>query len=140
MQVAIIQTTLHWEQKDANLKMFDDWIEQINQAVDLILLPEMFTTGFTMQPQLFAETLDGTTARWMQKHAMNKQAAVAGSFITTHDEKYYNTMLIALPNGKLEHYHKRHLFSYGNEQLHYSVGKEKVLIHYQDWQLNPVIC
>lgn len=140
MRVAIIQTNLHWEHKQANLELFDEKMNQIEPNTDLILLPEMFTTGFTMRAKLFAEPLNGNTATWMQKQAIAKQALVAGTFITFQNEQFFNTMALAYPDGRLEHYNKRHLFSYGNEHLHYSVGVQRQLLGYQDWQLSPMIC
>jgi predicted amidohydrolase len=140
MQVAIIQADLHWELKQDNLQMFDSIIGKVELNTELILLPEMFTTGFTMCPDLFAEPLNGNTATWMLQHAAYRKALIAGSFITLENSQYFNTMVVAFPNGNLTHYHKRHLFSYGNEQLHYTAGTQRQLLSYNDWQISPFVC
>lgn len=141
MQVAIIQSALHWEDKHSNLAMFDDWMGKINKNVDIVVLPEMFTTGFSMKPRQFAEPLHGNTAQWLLAKSEQLQAVITGSIILELSSgQYFNGMLWAFPDGKIELYCKRHLFSYGHEQLHYSKGNKQKNIQVGEWLCNAVVC
>lgn len=140
MKVAIIQSDLIWENPKQNRKQFEQKINTISQPVDLIVLPEMFSTGFTMFPNNLAETMNGETVKWMQEMAQSKQAAICGSIIIEENENYYNRFVFIYPNGKVETYDKRHLFSLAGEHEKYTQGTEKVIIEYKDWKICPQIC
>ncbi len=140
MEIAIIQTNLIWENPKKNRTQFDQKIEAIKQHIDLIVLPEMFSTGFTMFPNDLAETMNGKTVSWMQKVARAKQSAICGSIIVEERENFYNRFVFVHPNGKIETYDKRHLFSLAGEHEQYTQGTEKVIIEYKDWKICPQIC
>lgn len=140
MEIAIIQSDLIWENPKANRAQFNQKIKAIAQHVDLIVLPEMFSTGFTMFPEPLAETMQGETVDWMQNIAKTKQAAICGSLIIEESNKYYNRFVFVHPNGNIETYDKRHLFSLAGEHEQYTQGTEKVIIEYKNWKICPQIC
>ncbi len=140
LKVTIIQSNLHWEDKAANLKMFADKISAITESTDLIVLPEMFTTGFSMNPVSLAETMDGETVNWMQLHAAKKKCAITGSFICEENGKYFNRLVWVTETGTCSIYDKRHLFSMGAEHEHYSNGNKKLNVTLKGWNICPLIC
>ena len=140
MEIAIIQSDLIWENPKANRVQFEQIINTISQTVDLIVLPEMFSTGFTMFPNDLAETMTGDTVSWMQEVAKSKQAAICGSIIIKENTNYYNRFVFVYPNGEIKTYDKRHLFSLAGEHEQYTQGAEKVIIQYKDWKICPQIC
>lgn len=139
LHVSIIQSNLFWEDKLANLKFFEKKISKISHA-DLIVLPEMFTTGFTMNPNVMAETMDGKTVNWMLDMAFEKKSLLIGSLIIEDDSKFYNRLIVAFPDGNLQYYDKKHLFTLANEHHHYTAGNKQLLIEYQGWKIFPLIC
>jgi omega-amidase len=140
MKIAIIQTSLIWEDAAANRHHFSEKINAINEAVDLIVLPEMFTTGFTMNPSTIAESMEGATVQWMCQTATSKACAITGSLVIQQDGKYYNRLLFVLPDGEVKTYDKRHLFSLAGEDKHYTAGAEKLVITYKGWKICPLVC
>jgi omega-amidase len=114
LKISLIQTELHWEDKARNLAQFAELISAAKEETDLIVLPEMFSTGFSMQPSTFAEQMDGATVEWMQQQAKAKEAVITGSIIINDGRKYYNRLIWAQPDGALFHYDKRHLFGLSN--------------------------
>ena len=139
LQIAIIQKDLVWENAAKNKTQLDVLLKEI-QNVDLIILPEMFTTGFSMTPQPFAEQMDGETVVWMQQKAAHFDAAIMGSIIVKEEDHYYNRMLFVHPNGIIEHYDKRHTFTLAGEHKEYSFGQSKLIVTYKDWKICPLIC
>lgn len=139
LKVSILQSNIFWEDKLANLKYFEKKIDKISQT-DLIVLPEMFTTGFTMNPEPLAETMDGKTVNWMLDLASEKKSLIVGSVIIEDDSYYYNRLIAAFPNGTLQYYDKRHLFTLANEHQHYTAGTDQLLINYKGWKIFPLIC
>ncbi len=139
MKISLIQSNLKWEDPEANRNEFEKQIEKSADS-DLIVLPEMFTTGFTMNPQHLAEHPNGTTTRWMQKLAKRHNCAITGSIIAAENSNYYNRLLFVEPSGKVTPYDKRHLFSYAGEDKIYSRGEKKVIIEYNGWRICPLIC
>lgn len=140
LNITLIQTTIDWENKNANLLHFEKLILSVEITSDIIVLPEMFTTGFSMQPHLFAEKMNGQTIAWMQKIAAEKKVAITGSIIINEDEKFYNRLIWCNPDGAIFYYDKKHLFSLSNEPKYYSAGKEKIMIVYKGWNICPLIC
>lgn len=140
MEIAIIQTNLIWENPMANRIQFEQKINAITENVDLIVLPEMFSTGFTMFPNHLAETMSGETVSWMLNVVKDKNLAICGSIIIEENTNYYNRFVFVHPNGKVETYDKRHLFSLAGEHEQYTQGTEKVIIQYKDWKICPQIC
>lgn len=140
LKVAIIQSDLAWENPKQNRKNFSEKIKSIVKAVDVIVLPEMFATGFTMNAQTVAETMDGKTVSWMQKKAIKTQAAIIGSLIILENNKYYNRLFFVEPSGAITTYDKRHTFTLAGEDKVYSAGTKKVIIDYKGWKICPMVC
>lgn len=140
LRVAVIQSDLIWENPQENRIGFTNKIITITEPVDIIVLPEMFTTGFTMNPSKVSETMQGDTIHWMQKIAAQKNAAVTGSIIIKEKDRFYNRLLFVHPNGTIEHYDKRHTFTLAGEDKVYAAGTEKLLVDYKGWKICPLIC
>lgn len=140
MKIALIQSDLYWEDASANRKNFESKINQIDSEVNLVVLPEMFSTGFTMNASEVAESMQGETVLWMQSLAKQKQLAIVGSLIIAEEGRYYNRMLFVFPNGAIQQYDKRHLFSLAGEHKYYEAGTQKVIVEYLDWKICLQIC
>jgi predicted amidohydrolase len=139
LTIAGIQSELHWEDIDANLSMFSEKIDSINEKVDLIILPETFSTGFSMNNSI-AETMDGKSVTWLKEYAAKKQCCIAGSLLIKDEGNYYNRMIIAKENGEITTYDKRHLFTFGEEDKYFSAGDKKVVFELKGWKICPLIC
>lgn len=140
LSFTLIQTHLHWEDKEANLKMLEDKINSISKPTHVVLLPEMFSTGFSMKPEALAEKMNGPTVSWMKKIAAAKKIVLTGSVIIEDDEVYYNRLLWILPNGEVGYYDKRHLFAYGSEDKYYAPGNERFIASVNGWKINLMVC
>jgi predicted amidohydrolase len=140
MKVAVIQSPLVWEDPQLNRNYFEAKINTIVSEVDLIVLPEMFTTGFTMQAEAVAETMQGQTMLWLQSLAKARKCAITGSLIVTEDGKFYNRMVFVFPTGEVQQYDKRHLFTLAGEDVVFTAGTEKIIIEYKGWKICPLIC
>jgi len=136
----LIQTRLHWENKNANMEMLEQKIHAIKEATHVVVLPEMFSTGFSMKPEQFAETMNGTTVQWMKKTAASKKIILTGSVIIEDDGKYFNRLVWMLPDGQYGYYDKRHLFAYGEEDKHYSAGTKRLIASVNGWKINLMVC
>ena len=139
LTLTALQTNLFWEDKQKNLDQLSNQLAQLPQT-DLIILPEMFTTGFTMRAKEFAEAMEGSTVQWMRGHAKKNNAAIAGSTIIKEGEKRYNRFLFVLPNGDIHYYDKRHTFTLAGEHKAYATGQNDGLLHYKGWKICPLIC
>ncbi len=139
LKLTIVQPDIIWEDRQANLDKITGLISGI-ESTDLILLPEMFTTGFSMNPQKLSETMDGISVNWMKKVATEKGAAVVGSLIIKENNLFFNRAVWAFPNGKVVNYDKRHLFSMGEEERHFSAGTDRIIVEYKGWRICPLIC
>ena len=140
MIVALVQLPLVWEDPKSNRVNIEQKINAIESGTDLIVLPEMFTTGFTMQPERVAETMEGKTVLWMQSLAKAKNVAITGSLIIVEEGKYYNRLVFVFPTGEIQQYDKRHLFTLAGEDGVFTAGTSKVLIEYKGWKICPLIC
>jgi predicted amidohydrolase len=140
MKIALIQIPLVWEDPKSNRASIEQKINAIESETDLIVLPEMFTTGFTMQPERVAETMGGETIQWMQSLAKAKNAAITGSLIIVEEGKYFNRLVFVFPTGEIQEYDKRHLFTLAGEDGVFTAGTSKVLIEYKGWKICPLIC
>ena len=140
LTLSIIQTDLICEDKVANLKMLQQKIDAIEERTEVIILPEMFNTGFTMQPELFAETMDGETVQWMKEVAEFKKVIVTGSIAIKENDQYFNRLIWMLPNGQSGYYDKRHLFAYAGEDKHYSMGSKRLIASVKGWRINLQVC
>jgi len=140
LKFTIIQTALFWEDKGANLEALAKKIMAIDEPTEIIVLPEMFTTGFSMQPALFAETMEGPTVQWMRRLAETKKSIITGSVIIEENGNYYNRLIWMLPNGQLGYYDKRHLFAFAGEHEFYSEGNKRLIASVKGWKINLQIC
>jgi len=140
MKIALIQTALHWENPNANRNHFEKLILSITESVDLIVLPEMFSTGFTMHPIDVAETMSGETITWLKSLAKFKKAAIVGSLIIEENSNYYNRLVFVFPSGAIEKYDKRHLFTLAGEDKIYTAGNERLIVDYLGFKICPLIC
>ena len=140
LTLTIIQTDLSWENKSANLQRLKEKIEAMDERTEIVVLPEMFSTGFTMVPELFAETMDGETVTWMKERAENNKIIITGSLIIEEDGQYFNRLIWMLPNGEMGHYDKRHLFGYGDEDKHYTAGNKRLIASVKGWRINLQVC
>jgi len=136
----LIQSQLHWEDKNANLQMFEQKINTITTQTHVVILPEMFSTGFSMQPEKFAEKMDGLTVEWMKKIAASKKIILAGSIIIEEEQNYFNRLIWMLPNGQFGYYDKRHLFAYGEEDKYYKAGTKRLIASVNGWKVNLMVC
>lgn len=140
LSITTIQTNLHWEDKKANILMLEEKIRNIKGKTNIVVLPEMFTTGFSMNAKLLAENMDGVTISWMRKIAAEKKIILTGSIIVEEEGKYYNRLIWMLPNGEVGHYDKRHSFSLAGEQEHYTRGSKRLIASVGGWKINLCIC
>lgn len=139
LRVTLVQSMLHWENANANRDLFVGKLDGLKGSTDLIVLPEMWTTGFTMNTAL-AEAMDGETVCWMKEHAVRTDAAIYGSVIIAEGGKTYNRGLFVTPDGKVKHYDKRHLFRFARETDHYSAGRERIVVEWRGWRILLQIC
>jgi omega-amidase len=140
LRVTIVQTALHWQDAEANKKMFSEKLAAVAPETDLIVLPEMFTTGFSMQASGLAEQAEGPTLAWMKQEAARHQAVVTGSVIVQENGNYYNRLFWVRPDGSYEKYDKRHLFRMAKEHETYTSGAEKLVLELKGWKVCPLVC
>ena len=140
MKIALVQTNLIWENPIENRSHLAQKITGFMEEVDLIVLLEMFSSGFTMNPKAVAETMNGETIAWLQHLAKAKDCAITGSLVIEENGKYYNRLVFVYPNGELKTYDKRHLFTLAGEDKVYTAGKEKLIIEYKGFRICPLIC
>ena len=140
MKISLIQTSLAWENTQANRANFERLMNTIQEQTDIIALPEMFSTAFTMKPETVAESMDGETVKWMKEMAAAKDCAVTGSIVIVENGNYYNRLLFVLPDGEIKTYDKRHLFSLAGEDKAYSAGAGRLIIEYRGWKICPLVC
>lgn len=139
LRITLIQPDIIWENPQANLDKYSTWFENLTET-DVIVLPEMFTTGFSMQPVILKEKMDGVAVNWMKNMARDKNAAVVGSLIIEEDGQVFNRAVWAMPDGRTAKYDKRHLFSMGQEHQYYVPGQEKTIVEFKGWRFCPLIC
>jgi len=135
-----IQTQLHWENPDANRQMFEEKINSIAEKTEIIILPETFSTGFSMKPKELAETMDGDTVKWIKKVAVEKKVILTGSVIIKEKENYHNRLIWMLPNGQHGIYDKRHLFAYAGENAEFTPGAKRMIASVKGWKINLLVC
>ncbi len=140
MRISIIQSSLHWENPDANRAMFSEKLSSLIGLTDLVVLPEMFTTGFSMNAALLAESMEGATMRWLQQTSQDLDAAITGSFICFEDGHYFNRLIFMKPDGQFEFYDKKHLFSLSKEHEHFEAGHKRLTVTWRGWRICPLIC
>ena len=145
LTVTTIQTNLHWEDKAANLKMLEEKIRGIKEKTEIVVLPEMFSTGFSMRPEQLAETMDGESVQWMKKVAAERKIILTGSLIIgqaapSGQTDYYNRLIWMLPNGQYGIYDKRHRFAYAGEDEQFTAGSKRLIASVKGWKINLMIC
>ena len=139
LSLTLVQTPLHWQKKEDNFKLFENLLSEVEHT-DLILLPEMFSTGFSMNPEDLWDEPKGKSLEWLRALAGRKSAAISGSVIVKDKGKYYNRLYFVEPNGDYRCYDKKHLFTLAGEEKVYSAGSEQLILEYQGWKLMPLIC
>lgn len=139
LRITLVQSAIHWEQPESNRAHFTRLLENSSPA-DIIVLPEMFTTGFSMNAGRWAEGEEGETLDWMQKLAREKNAVITGSVMISDSDKFYNRLFWVRPNGTYETYDKRHLFSFAGEDNAYTAGNKRLIVEHQGWKICPMIC
>jgi len=139
LKLTLIQSTIHWQNVTANLAMFEEKIWQIKGETDIIVLPEMFNTGFSMQTSL-AEPMNLTTFKWMKQMAAQTGAVVTGSYMVKEEGKVYNRLIWMQPDGDYQQYDKRHLFRMADEHNHFNFGMERVIMEWKGWKICPLVC
>lgn len=140
LKISLVQSSLFWEDRAANLQMFSEILDSITSNPDLIILPEMFATGFTMKPELHSEKESGPSIVWMKKWAVKKQSVITGSLVIEESGKYFNRLFWVRPDGSFKTYDKRHLFSLVGEQNHFEAGKERLIVSLKGFKIMPLIC
>lgn len=140
LTVTLIQTSLHWHDAEANRNHFDQLIPVAKTPTDLVVLPEMFTTGFTMDAAKNAETMDGPSIAWMRQVASDRGSTICGSLIIEEDQRFYNRLIWMSPDGDCRHYDKRHLFRMAGEDKHFAAGTQRQIFALNDWKICPLIC
>ena len=140
LSVTLIQTDLKWEDKKANLTGFEEKIRPLKGKTQVVILPEMFSTGFSMKPKELAENMNGESVNWMKRVAAENQVILTGSLIIQEGEDYFNRLIWMLPNGQYGAYDKRHLFGYAGEDQHYSSGTKRLIASVNGWKINLQVC
>lgn len=140
LKFTLVQTNLHWEDKEANLDLLAKKIHGIKEPTHVVVLPEMFSTGFSMRPEVLAENMEGPTIRWMKQLSASRKIILTGSMIAEDQGRYFNRMIWMLPNGQYGFYDKRHLFAYGEEDKHYTAGNKRLVASVNGWKINLMVC
>ncbi len=140
LKTALLQVDLIWEDIEANKKKFEEKISTLSADIDLVILPEMFTTGFSMNAENLAEPAKGPSFEWMQRMASEKNAAVTGSIITSENGLFYNRLYFVFPDGTSEKYDKKHTFTLAKEHETYASGRERLIVNYKGWKICPLVC
>lgn len=140
LTISIIQANLQWENKAANLSMLEQKIMAIKEKTEIVILPEMFSTGFSMRPEVLAENMEGESVAWMKRVSAAKRVVLTGSLIIEEDGAFYNRLIWMLPNGQYGIYDKRHRFAYAGEDDHYTAGAKRLIASVKGWKINLLIC
>lgn len=140
LRVLALQADLVWHDAAANLRHFDALLAAQQTPADVVVLPEMFASGFTMTPEAVAESMDGPSVRWMQQTAASRDALVLGSLVIATEDGYRNRLIAALPDGSLHWYDKRHLFRMAGEHNHYTSGDQHLVVSFRGWRIRPLVC
>jgi predicted amidohydrolase len=140
LNITLIQSDIFWEDKEANLRQYEDYIGKIDAQREVVVLPEMFSTGFSMAPERLAEKMDGPSVQWMKDMAAKYRCILAGSLIIEDESHYFNRLIWMQPDGQYGFYDKRHLFGYGEEDKHYEPGSRKLITSVKGWKICPMVC
>ncbi|MGM0478523.1 MAG: amidohydrolase [Bacteroidota bacterium] len=140
LKVTLIQAKQEWEDKEVNLDHFTKMLNEIENPTDLIILPEMFQTSFTMNAKAMGETMEGSSLTWLKQKSREKEAAIMASLIIEADGNYYNRMVFVTPDLQVQYYDKRKLFTLAKEDEHYSSGTENTIVEYKGWKILLQVC
>jgi omega-amidase len=140
LTISLIQADLVWENKTANLQNFADKISTVAGKTQLVVLPEMFNTGFSMNAEALAEEMNGETVSWMKENAAKYKLIITGSLIIKDENKFFNRLVWMLPNGQFAYYDKRHLFAYAGEDVSFSSGNKRLIASVNGWKINLIVC
>lgn len=140
LTISLIQTHLFWEDKAANLRQLEEKMAPLKGKTQVVVLPEMFSTGFSMRPAEWAETMEGPTVQWLRELSQRLQLIITGSIIIAEGGHFYNRLLWVLPNGTIGHYDKRHLFAYAGEDQHYQPGTRRLIASVNGCRINLQVC
>ncbi len=140
LHITLIQPDIVWESKDSNLRHYESLIDNIDGRREIVVLPEMFSTGFSMEPERLAEPMDGPSVNWMKDMAAKHRCILTGSLIIEEGGQYFNRLIWMQPNGQFGIYDKRHLFGYAREDEHYAPGRKRLLVSVNGWRISPLIC
>lgn len=140
IRIALFQLDLVWESPALNLAKVDQFLDRLPKSTDIVFLPEMFTTGFTMNVSEYGETVEGETIRWMRKRSRDIKVALCGSLIMKEAGRHFNRLVFVEPSGEIHFYNKRHLFTMGDEGKFFSKGTERIIVQYKGWRICPLIC
>lgn len=138
--ISLVQSDLVWENPAQNLKKFETIVQSLKGKTDIVLLPEMFSTGFSMNPLRLAETMEGETVQWIKRVSTENNVAIGGSVIIKENDKCFNRFIFSEPSGKLNFYDKRHLFRMGGEHERFSFGNERKIIEYKGFRFLLQVC
>jgi len=140
LSITLVQPDIVWEQKKANLAHYESTIASLTEHTHVLVLPEMFSTGFSMNSSALAETMDGESVAWMKHWAAQRKCIITGSLIIEEEGQYYNRMLWVQPDGRLFHYDKRHLFGLAHENQHYAAGNKRLIVQVNGWRILLLVC
>ena len=140
LTLTLIQTDLHWEDKKANLEMLEKKIKGIQEKTEIVILPEMFSTGFSLKPHMLAETMDGESVQWMERMAKEKNVVLTGSLIIEENGHFFNRLIWMMPNGRHGIYDKRHRFAFAGEDEQYTAGSKRLIASVKGWKINLLVC
>lgn len=140
LSISLVQTDTVWENIGSNLDILTLKIENIKEDTDMIILPELFTTGFTMEPKGVAEKMSGEGVKWMLETAGKRNCVLIGSLLIAESDGYFNRLIVAFPDGKVKYYNKRHLFSFAGEDKVFKAGEERMTFEYKGYKICPLIC
>ena len=140
LTVAYLQYNIQWHDWEANVSIIERHLSTLQQEIDLLILPETFSSGFTIDPNPVAQHMDGPVVNWMSKTASSRGHTIIGSVIIADDDAFYNRLICAHPDGSISHYNKRHLFSYAGEGEQYTAGDHRLQFKIRDWTICPLIC
>ena len=140
LTISSVQTNLIWENKEENLSILEEKISGLKGRTEIVVLPEMFSTGFSLEPRPLAETMEGETMRWMRSMAFANKLILTGSLVIEEKGKYFNRLIWMLPDGNLGHYDKRHLFAFAGEDREYTRGNRRLIASVKGWKIQLLIC
>jgi predicted amidohydrolase len=140
MRISVIQPDIKWHDKRVNLSTLESLAQPLYSNTDLVILPEMFSTGFTMEPELLSEPMDGETLDWMRKMADKGNFGICGSYIVSEEGKFFNRWVFVSPDKSLYYYDKRHLFSLAEENMFYKAGKKRLVFEFRGFKISPYVC